>query len=277
MPLNRSLSLHQVRADWLRVQGEVAWVRMLLAGQQYFDALQREQRFNPNHDDRGRFTFGDGASTSASQESGTVLNREGRERVAQAGPARPASRGPILARFPGASPAQEVRWAISDISARQEIAQTETVIPGYRPRASLTSTIEGEILRNEADARDAREARARVESGSLTGAAGPMPGATPRSLADICLPNGQLIGQQTKRAGSDVRTLSPHEFDQLLRDMTFGAQEAKTPTVYEGIWYRRASGETIGVRRSEDYGLTIDIVDGLGHPVLSNIRRIHEK
>lgn len=35
---------------------------MLVAGQSYFDAFRREQRFNPNHDDRGRFTFGDGTT-----------------------------------------------------------------------------------------------------------------------------------------------------------------------------------------------------------------------
>lgn len=266
------VTLRSVRADWLRVQSEVAWVGMLLAGQRYFEALSREQKFNPNHDALGRFATGDGAAGGGGSQS-----REGRVRVAQTGPARPTGRATILARFPGATPAQEVRWAISDVSARQEIAQTEALIPGYRPRASLTSTIDGEIVRNEADARDAREARARVESESLSGGAGPRLGALPRPLADICLPNGQLIGQQTNRAGQDVRTVTPAEFDQLLREMTQGAQESKPPPAYQGIWYRRSSGETVGVRRSDDYGLTIDIVGSLGHPILRRLRRIHER
>lgn len=57
-------TLHKVQADWLRVQGEVAYVRMLFAATKYRDAIAREQRFNPYHDDAGRFTTADGAGGS---------------------------------------------------------------------------------------------------------------------------------------------------------------------------------------------------------------------
>ena len=60
------VTLRSVRADWLRVQSEVAWVGMLLAGQRYFGALSREQKFNPNHDALGRFATGDGADAQGS-------------------------------------------------------------------------------------------------------------------------------------------------------------------------------------------------------------------
>ncbi len=270
MSMPRAASLRQERANWLRVQAEVAYVRVLFSGQSYFEALQREQRFNPNHDDRGRFTTGDGQSTGSSHSSDGA-------RVAQAGPARPQSRTTILARFPAATPAQEVRWAISDAIARQEIAQTETVIPGYRPRPSVTSTIDGETSRNEADARDAREARARLQSDTLTGGGGAAPTAATKTLADVCVQNGRLIGENIKPAGPDVRSVTNEEFDQLLRDMTSGAQEVRSPPDYQGLWYRRGTGETVRVRRSKDYGLTVDIVDAQGNSALAKLRRIHEK
>ena len=44
MSMKRPLSVHQVKADWLRVQGEVAYVRMLVAGQRWIEALRREER-----------------------------------------------------------------------------------------------------------------------------------------------------------------------------------------------------------------------------------------
>lgn len=37
------VSLHQVRADWERVKSEVAYVRVLMLGQRYIEALRREQ------------------------------------------------------------------------------------------------------------------------------------------------------------------------------------------------------------------------------------------
>ncbi|NOT71312.1 MAG: hypothetical protein HOP09_08560 [Hyphomicrobium sp.] len=74
-------TLHKVRADWLRVQGEVAYLRMLFASSRYLKAIEREQRFNPYHDDARLFTTADNA----------VPPKVGRERasghirVAQAG------------------------------------------------------------------------------------------------------------------------------------------------------------------------------------------------
>ena len=62
---NEPVTLRQVRADWLRVETEVAYVRVLILGQRYFEALAREQRFNPNHDALGRFTTGDGQGSGS--------------------------------------------------------------------------------------------------------------------------------------------------------------------------------------------------------------------
>ena len=62
---NEPVTLRQARADWLRVESEVAYVRVLILGQRYFEALAREQRFNPNHDALGRFTTGEGQGSGA--------------------------------------------------------------------------------------------------------------------------------------------------------------------------------------------------------------------
>lgn len=64
-------------------------------------------------------------------------------------------RSPILARFPGATPAQEARWAVSDAWARDAIARARRLDPNWRPTPEFSQTIEGEIRVNEAQAREA--------------------------------------------------------------------------------------------------------------------------
>ena len=82
--MTRAVTLRSVRADWLRVQSEVAWVGMLLAGQRYFEALSREQKFNPNHDALGRFTTGDGVENGGSGQD-TLLGDPANDQFTQAG------------------------------------------------------------------------------------------------------------------------------------------------------------------------------------------------
>jgi len=197
-------------------------------------------------------------------------SRDKNVRVAQAGSRRSTPSSPILARFPEATGAQEVRWVISNAYAQQAIARAQAAIPGYRPRDSLTSTIEGEIARNEANARDAERALAgqlgRLGSG----------GASPSSLGQVCVPGGTLIGRRNKGSGIDTTTVPLRQFDQLLRELTRGAQEIPPARPnYEGLWYRRPDGTTIGIRRSKGSGITIDIVDSLGNPLLPSGMRIH--
>jgi hypothetical protein len=60
-----------------------------------------------------------------------------------------------------------------------------------------------------------------------------------------------------------------------LRELTSGAEEVTPPVRYKGLWYRRMDGTTIGVRRSEKSGLTIDIIDSLKNPRLESGTRIH--
>jgi hypothetical protein len=65
------------------------------------------------------------------------------------------------------------------------------------------------------------------------------------------------------------------ELDRLVRELTKGATEMVPPSRYKGLWFRRSDGTIIGLRRSKQSGLTIDIVDSLGHHDLEPGLRIH--
>jgi hypothetical protein len=229
-------------------------LRVLLAADILKRALNIEARYNHYHDDAGRFTTSDGVG------SGAGGSRDGRVRVAQAGPVVIPNRATILARFPNATPGQSVRLAVSDVLARQEIAETEAVVPGYRPRPSFTEGVEGEISRNEADAQAAREARYRYQSESLTGGGRPAPRSTPRTTEEVCRVDGRFIGSRAPGGNSRVRTLNAEEFAKFLRNVTDGAVEIEGPLSYSGLWYRRTDGTIAGVRMSSRHGLTVDIV-----------------
>ena len=60
--------------------------------------------------------------------------------------------------------------------------------------------------------------------------------------------------------------VSKEEFDKLLVDFTRGARETETPARYRGLWYLRADGTTIGIRRSRKLGQVIEIIDSLDNP-----------
>jgi hypothetical protein len=72
-----------------------------------------------------------------------------------------------------------------------------------------------------------------------------------------------------------VSVVSRREFDDLLLELARGAKEITPAARYKGLWYRRADGTTIGVRRSRKSGLTIDIIDSLRNPELPPGTRIH--
>ena len=218
-------------------------------------------KFNPYHDELGRFATADG---DASGGDGTA---DGRVRVAQAESER--ERSSLLSRFPEATSAQEARWAVSDAWARDAIARAQERIPGYKPEDSVQETIEGEINKNEVDARDAEAALS---------AAGEPIRSSPKPLEAVCRPDGNLVGMRNKGSDSDTTTVTKSEFDQLLRDMTNGAKKSvPTDPRYKGLWYERTDGTIIGVRRSRNFGLSIDVVRSNDETKIKNGTRIHQK
>jgi hypothetical protein len=261
--------IREIRTAQLRIEYQFAALRVLLAADILKRSLNIETRYNHYHDEAGRFTNADGVG------SGTGSRRDGRVRVAQAGPVVIPNRATITARFPNATPAQEARLAVSDILARGEIAETQARVPGYRVQPSFTEGIEGEIARNEADAQEARDARYRYESESLSGGAGPGPGSTQRTMNDVCVPGGTVVGTKRGSAGHDATTMKPAGFERLLRDLRNGALEITPSPTYRGLWYRRSDNTIFGARMSDKHGLTLDIIDSSGNPQLRPGKRIH--
>ena len=132
--MNGSLCLHRVRADWLRVQGEVAYVRMLFAGQTYFDPLQREQRFNPNHDDRGRFTTGDGATGGGGGGDAAVKPQLG-DQIAQNKPRSPSRPVRVNGRELSMTLEQETRFIFAQNRVQGAVARIRELDSNWRSSA----------------------------------------------------------------------------------------------------------------------------------------------
>jgi hypothetical protein len=89
MQIPKQWTLREVKADWRRVCCEMAALGVLIAAQRLREALLREERSNPYHDELGRFTTPDGAVTGPGHGVGgagkpSASNNEGRVRVAQA-------------------------------------------------------------------------------------------------------------------------------------------------------------------------------------------------
>jgi HNH/ENDO VII superfamily nuclease with conserved GHE residues len=80
MQMQKVWTLDEVKADWARVKCEVAYVRMLFAARDYRLAVERSQKFNPYHDDAGRFTTADGVG-SGGAGSDTIAGGPGNDRV----------------------------------------------------------------------------------------------------------------------------------------------------------------------------------------------------
>jgi hypothetical protein len=201
----------------------------------------------------GQWTSGGGGSPS------------GRVRLAQAG-GRSGRSSAILARFPEATPEQEVRFFIAEASARNLLEQVRLRDPGWKPTPSLSSTIEGAISAAEAETREARARLAEIGGGRTQASSA-------RSLEEVCTPGGVRVGKQGKNP--KVSIVGRQEFDELLLELTRGAEEITPAEAYEGLWYRRADGTVFGLRRRRKSGLTIDIIDSSGNPELPPDTRMH--
>ena len=69
MTNSNPVNLQHVKADWLRVKYEMAYVRLLAAAYHLKHVLAEEAKFNPNHDELGRFTTADGAVVGGSGDT----------------------------------------------------------------------------------------------------------------------------------------------------------------------------------------------------------------
>jgi hypothetical protein len=55
-----------------------------------------------------------------------------------------------------------------------------------------------------------------------------------------------------------------------------GAEEVSPPSTYEGVSFRHSNGSTFGLRFSDRYGLTYDVI-GNDHPIFGPGYKVHIK
>ena len=164
------------------------------------------------------------------------------------------------------TPAQEARLDISAAQARALVREVQRHDPGWRPQPSLYEGVEGQIRANQSDA---QQAAARLRE---LGRAPP----EGRPLREVLLPEGRPVGVRARGAGDGTRTVSPVEFRDLLEALSPGAQVVPSPPAYMGVWYQRPDGSIFGIRRSEEHGMTFDIIQN-NHPFLRNGYKVHQK
>ncbi|MEQ1672312.1 MAG: hypothetical protein ABL893_15780 [Hyphomicrobium sp.] len=126
-------SLRSVRADWLRVQSEVAWLRMLFAAHAYKNALERQRKNNPNHDEAGLFLTPENA----------VPPKSGRDGSRNVQLAQARNRGSVSIRFGAQSFDATLSQVQAMSSARNlaeaRIASVREADPNWKPTSSLSA------------------------------------------------------------------------------------------------------------------------------------------
>jgi hypothetical protein len=94
------------------------------------------------------------------------------------------------------------------------------------------------------------------------------------NLHSILVPNGELIG--SPGTNNTIRTLSPDEFNTLRYELLEGAGPVSGPTSYDGMVFERPDGSLIGIRKSDDYGITIDVLKSTSRSIPDGFK-IHKK
>ena len=74
---------------------------------------------------------------------------------------------------------------------------------------------------------------------------------------DPLTPNGELVGKPGSR--EKIRTLEPKDFDELKGRMLEGSQRLPENPRYDGSLFQRPDGTQFGIRKSKEWGETIDV------------------
>jgi hypothetical protein len=171
----------------------------------------------------------------------------------------------IGGRFQEVTPGQAAGLDVSAAEARALTREVQRHDPTWRPTPSIYEGVEGQILANRSEAQHAR-IRLRELARELE----------IRPLVDVVLPNGRMIGTRERGAGPGARTVSPDEFRALLEAVSPGAVQVPSSSRYEGQWYQRPDGSIFGVRRSEENGMTFDVIRS-NHPSIESGYKVHKK
>ncbi len=103
----------------------------------------------------------------------------------------------------------------------------------------------------------------------------PIVRAAEKPLHELFKPGGKELGTISKGAGDGIRTVTKQEFATLKAEMLDGAIEVSSPAAYAGKWFQRRDGSVAGIRFSEEYGETLEVVRTLGNNTLKNGYKVH--
>ena len=107
-------------------------------------------------------------------------------------------------------------------------------------------------------------------------AVAPAPQEQAPSLGNILAPGGEPIGEVYPGATPEIRTVSPAEFEALESELLSGAIPVSAPDTYDGMVFERPDGSLIGIRNSDRYGITLDVIKSTS-PKIENGFRIHQR
>ena len=165
-----------------------------------------------------------------------------------------------------ATPGQVVRLEVARAQARAAEAAVREVDETWRPRTSLTETVEGAIA--EAEARRSEAETHLMELGGRY--------REPLDTARCLAPGGSRPGWREPGAGRGIETVDRASFDRILSELLVGAREIQSRSSYDGQSFLRSDGSRFGVKWSNYNGPTIDFTDDWFFPSW-RINKVHLK
>jgi filamentous hemagglutinin len=97
---------------------------------------------------------------------------------------------------------------------------------------------------------------------------------TGSTLSDLLTPNGNPLGT-ISGAQSQILTVTPSQFGQIMSDLLEDATPTTAPPTYPGQAYQLPDGTVIGIRTSSQNGETIDILQS-NNPAFPNGFKVHQ-
>lgn len=98
-----------------------------------------------------------------------------------------------------------------------------------------------------------------------------------KPLHELIKPGGKELGSKFRSSGDGVRTVERDTFSKLKNELMDGAEEVPGPRTYEGKVFRRPDNSEFGVRNSEKYGETIDVMKSTDRIALPEGYKLHTK
>jgi filamentous hemagglutinin len=155
---------------------------------------------------------------------------------------------------------------MSAARARALVREVQRHDPSWRPQPSIYQGVEGQIRVNEWETQLAIQRLQQLGRSPPDG----------RPLSEVLLPGGRPIGTRDGGAGDGIRTVSQREFESMLEALSPGAQVVPSPSTYKGLWYQRPDGSIFGIRRSDEHGMTFEVIRS-NHPTVRNGDKVHQK